>query len=109
MIELKPGVRLFGIRPELVLAVSVAESLWMAAGAPSLVITAVIEGLHVTASDHYDGRAVDLRTKNLPAGATKATVAALGKALGDDFFILLENEGEANEHVHVSWRPKTAY
>lgn len=109
MIEIKSGVRLHGIRPELVLAIAVAEGLWMGAGAPSLVITAAIEGAHTEASDHYAGCAVDFRTKNLPAGKPETMRAALMAALGDDFFILHENVGGTNEHIHCSWRPKTAY
>lgn len=109
MIELKPGVRIHGIRPELVLAISVAEGLWMAAGAPALVITACIEGQHTAASKHYTGCAVDFRTKNLPEGKAATVRQALMAALGDDFFVLHENAGGANEHVHVHWEPKAAY
>ena len=109
MIELKAGVRVHGIRPELVLAIHVAEGIWVAAGAPVLVITACIEGQHVEASDHYAGCAVDFRTKNLPQGKASIVVTQLLAALGSDFFILLENVGGANEHCHVSWRPKAAY
>ena len=109
MIEIKAGVRLHGIRPELVLAVHIAEGLWMAAGAPSLVITACIEGQHTAASDHYSGCAVDFRTKNLPEGKAETMRAALMTALGDDFFVLHENAGLANDHVHLSFRPKNPY
>jgi len=109
VIELKAGVRIHGIRPELVLAISIAEGLWMAAGAPSLVITACIEGQHTAASDHYAGCAVDFRTKNLPDGKAVTMRQALMTALGDDFFVLHENAGQANDHIHCSWRPKAAY
>lgn len=109
MLELKPGVRILGLRPELVLAIHVAEGIWMKAGAPALVITAGIEGQHVEASDHYAGCAIDLRTKNLPAGQLDAVMQQLQTALGADFYVLIENRGEPAEHIHVSWRPKAAY
>lgn len=109
MIELKPGVRLHGIVPQLVLAVSVAEGIWMAAGAPTLVVTAGIEGAHMVASDHYRGEALDFRTKNLPPNSADTVRQALQAALGEDFVVLLELKGEPAEHIHCSWRPKAAY
>lgn len=108
MIALKTGVRLHGIRPELIVAILAAEGLWAAQGVP-LVITACIEGTHVEASDHYSGTAVDVRTKNLPAGKATDVTQQLQAALGEDFYILLEFVGGANEHCHISWRPKAPY
>jgi len=115
MLELKPGVRIHGIRPEVVLAIHVAEGIWAKAGTPLLTITAGIEGQHANGgagtcpSGHYDGRAVDLRTKTLLAGQAPAVVKMLTAALGPDFFVLHENIGGANEHAHVEWRPAGAY
>lgn len=115
MIQLKAGVRIFGIRPEVVLAVSVAEGIWLKAGTDTLVITAGIEGTHADGtggtcpSGHYDGRAVDVRTKNLLAGQAPNVVKMLAVALGPDFFILHEDIGGANEHCHIEFRPAAPY
>ena len=109
MIELKPGVRLHGIRPEVVLGIHVAEGVWDAIGTHTLVVTACIEGIHTNGSSHYNGCAVDLRTKTLAPGHAPQVVAGLKAALGTDFFILLENAGEANEHVHLEFRPQEPY
>lgn len=115
MIELKPGVRIHGIRPEVVLAITVAEGIWGKAGTEVLTITAGIEGQHADGSTgtcpsgHYDGRAVDLRTKTLLGGQAAKVAKMLAAALGPDYFVLHENAGGPNEHVHCEWRPATAY
>ena len=109
VIELKAGVRLHGIRPELVLAIHVAEGHWAQAGVPTLVVTAGIEGQHTRASAHYRGCAVDLRTNTLPPDTVPNILAALQAALGPDFFVLYENAGTSNAHVHVEFRPQEAY
>ena len=108
MIEIKGGVRLLGVVPQMFFAASVAEGIWREQGVP-LVVTGGIEGLHSEASDHYAGRALDFRTKNLAPGKAPEVVAQLKAALGEDFFILHELIGQPAEHAHVSWRPKAAY
>lgn len=104
--RLKAGVRIFGIRPELVLALGIADDIWRQHGpvAEGAVVTSVMDGVHQDGSDHYRGTAVDLRVTTLddPAAAT----AALRAALGEDFVVLLER---TPPHVHVSFRPQRPY
>lgn len=115
MIQIKAGVRLHGLRAEVTVGIMVAEGIWMKAGTEILVITAGIEGTHADGSGgtcvsgHYDGSAVDVRTKNLLAGQAPNVVKMLAAALGPDFFILHEDIGGANEHCHVEFRPASPY
>lgn len=54
MISLKAGVRVLGLRPELLLALMVAEPLWTQQGA-ELVLTSGIEGTHTGAQSTTRG------------------------------------------------------
>lgn len=98
---LKAGVRLLGIRPEMVVAIMVAQEVYRANGA-DLAVTSVIDGTHSRASKHYTGCGVDLRTRHLqdPAKVHRE----LKDALGEDFDVILEDD-----HIHVEYDPKSPY
>lgn len=97
MIQLKPGVRITGIRPETVLAIQIAHSVWKELREPTpLTITSVVEGTHSQGSLHYVGAAVDLRKLWTP-GFT----AMLRDALGEEFDVVSEGN-----HIHVEFQPK---
>lgn len=98
--SIKPGVRVFGARPELVLALQIAHNVYEAFGF-GLVVTSIMEGTHTRASLHYTGCAADLR---LPPDRAAELVAALQYALGDDFDVVLEGD-----HVHLEFQPKAPY
>lgn len=99
--QLKPGVRITGIRPEIVLALMTAESLFEKRNTP-LVVTAALDGKHQIGSLHYSGAAVDLRTKHLPSQQSTSLLAdELRGALGPDFDVVVEED-----HLHVEFQPK---
>lgn len=100
MIALKMGVRLHGIRPEIVMAVLIAEGIWSAAD-ETLVITSVIDGEHMRASIHYTGGAVDFRVVPDKMVGLRNKLAA---AVGEDYDVVAEVD-----HIHVEWQPKAAY
>lgn len=100
MIALKAGVRLHGIRPEIVMAVLIAERIWDEQS-ETLVITSVIDGSHMRASIHYTGGAIDFR---LPHDRFSRAVQQLAESLGADFDVVPEDD-----HVHVEWQPKAGY
>ena len=99
-LSIKRGVRCFGVRPEIVLALQIAQHIYEAFDS-NLVVTSLVEGEHTRASLHYTGCAVDLR---LPNERPQEVVATLQSALGDDFDVILESD-----HVHVEFQPKTPY
>lgn len=70
-----------------------------------LVITSVNDSGHGTNSRHYVDEALDVRTHNFRSRNAKRDFRAILEAkLGDQFRVLLENEGTPNEHLHVQVR-----
>lgn len=100
--RIKQGVRVFGIRPELVLALVVVDRRFEQHGL-ELVLTSGVEGEHKRASLHYTGNAGDLRRPSLQSLAEQL-VAECKEALGDDFDVVLEGD-----HIHVEFQPKRPY
>ena len=100
MPKLKPGVRLAGIRPEILVAVMAAERAYNRAGY-ELVVTSCADSKHSRGSLHYAGAAVDLRTRGVPADVIQAIVAEIRESLGADFDVVLEDT-----HLHVEYQPK---
>ncbi len=100
MLNIKPGVRLAGVRPELLIAIIAAERVCAAAG-HDLTITAGVDGRHMPASLHYAGAAFDLRTRDLAAEDVPKIVEHLKACLADDFDVVIEND-----HIHVEYQPK---
>lgn len=102
--KLKPGVRVQGIRPELVLAIVIADGIWQAHTSVEMVVTSVMDGTHGRGSLHYVGAAFDIRTRNLAAAQVPELVGLLRKALGEDYDVVQEST-----HVHVEYQPKVPY
>lgn len=104
--QLKPGVRILGMRPELLVGIWIAEGIWRKHGA-DLVVTSVIDGTHKRSSEHYSGCAADFRVHGVQNIET--IVGDLQAALGSDFDVIHEGSGTANAHVHLEYQPKLAY
>jgi hypothetical protein len=100
--KLKPGVRLLGIKPEMLVAIVAAESIYRKHGA-ELTITSCVDGQHTRASKHYSGCAFDCRTNDLPPAAITTIAADLVAALGPDFDAIKESN-----HIHIEYDPKEA-
>ncbi len=100
MIHIKAGVRLHGIKPEIVLAIIIADQIYADLG-HDLVLTSVIDGKHMRTSIHYVGGAVDFR---LPGEGGVAARNRIAHRLGSDFDVVLESN-----HIHVEWQPKDSY
>ncbi|MEM8798865.1 MAG: hypothetical protein AAGF15_02165 [Pseudomonadota bacterium] len=100
--QLKSGVRIAGIRPEMVLAILIIERVFADHAVP-LVLTSLMEGRHRRASLHYLGCAVDFRRHQADEKyKTEAVDRDLRAALGGDFDVVLEPT-----HWHVEFQPKT--
>jgi len=100
MLVIKQGVRVTGIRPEIMLAVITANDACREAGV-DCVITSVIEGKHDIGSLHYAGAAIDIRTRNMSAEQQHTVVNLLSLSLGDDYDVVHESD-----HIHIEWQPK---
>jgi len=101
VLQLKSGVKVAGMRPELVLAMIVAESAYRERGY-DCIITSVMDGRHSIKSKHYAGQAFDCRTRHLPDQSAIETVAgAIRKALAPHYDVIIESD-----HIHVEFDPK---
>lgn len=104
MLRLKPGVRLYGIRPEAAVGIYVAASVFTEFGY-HCIVTSVADGTHSHASLHYAGAGFDLRRRHVDdddAEAVQDIDKHLRDALGDEFDVVLEDT-----HWHVEYQPKS--
>ena len=100
MLFLKNGVRVAGLRPEILLAVVAAERIYAEMGV-ACVITASVDGKHSPGSLHYTGHAVDLRTRDVPSEQRAGLAARIRTCMGEDYDVLLEAD-----HIHIEFQPK---
>lgn len=99
LVSLKLGVKVNGLKPEALLGIFIAKSVFEFHGESVMVITSVTDGQHKTGSLHYKGQAFDLR---LPRNnISSIIVAGLREALHSDFDVVLEID-----HIHVEYDPK---
>jgi hypothetical protein len=97
--KLKHGVKLTGVRPELIIGLRVADGVWRDFG-QELVVTSLLDGHHSSRSLHYAGFAADLRTRYFEADKKREVSDALEDALPDDFDVVLEGT-----HIHLEYQP----
>ena len=98
--RLKPGTKLKGLQPQILFAAFVAEEVYAARGR-DLWITSGNDGKHLPNSKHYDGQAIDIRTKNLDQHEVAGVVEAIRVRLNDEYDIVLETD-----HLHIEYDPK---
>ena len=109
MLYVKPGVQFDLIAPAgfvLLKAIQQASELLLT----DLTITSATDGIHTGPTDpHLRGEAYDVRTKDL-TDQVKAKLEQLVAAIaGPQFYVLLEDEGGANEHLHCQVRKGLTY
>jgi hypothetical protein len=97
MIAIKPGVRIRGMQPEILLAVLVAHELFREQ-AQTITVTSCTDGDHKSGSHHHTGCAVDLR---LPTAGKERIVEQLQGRLGTEYDVILEGD-----HIHLEYDPK---
>ena len=100
MLLLKQGARVAGLRPEILLAVVVAERVCAEIGV-DCVVTACVDGVHKAGSLHYCGLAVDLRSRDFRPGDLDKAIARIKQCLGADYDAVLEKD-----HLHLEYQPK---
>ena len=99
-LRLKPGVRLHGIEPQMILAMYIAAECCRELGT-DCTVTSVVEGKHGAKSLHYVGRAIDIRTRTLTPERQETLRERIKSRLGADFDVILEPT-----HIHIEWDPK---
>ena len=108
MIQLKEGVKINGLKPEMLLGVMICHEVWRrnCPGIP-FVITSVTEGKHGKGSLHYPGLAIDFRIRNIVSGALSIDqiknnlFTDLVDSLGENYDVVLEET-----HFHIEYQPK---
>jgi hypothetical protein len=101
VIRLKDGVSLRKLRPQAGLLAVVMDQTYQANGINVCVITSGDDGTHKRQSKHYDGDALDFRTRDMTRDRAIKIVAEVRASLGRDFDVILEDD-----HVHGEWDPK---
>jgi hypothetical protein len=102
-IQWKDGVRFTDLHPAMILAAIRAANIFESFGVPAIV-TSANDSEHMDGSRHFTGKALDFRTKHLSGGGAAFSVRdQLRVALGPSFTVLLEDFGQANEHLHVQY------
>ena len=96
MIHVKAGVEL----PPMTKLLIVVEDVYEAYGYPAI-ITSGTEGKHGTKSLHYEGKALDFRTRFLRPIEKQAIADDIANRLGKDYDVVLERT-----HLHVEYDPK---
>lgn len=103
--RLKENIRLHGVRPEVVLAIMVVDSIYLEMFKDQyptgVMITSVSDGKHSETSGHYAGAAFDCRVWFLSPEQVSTLSITIQNLLGPDFFVKVEKD-----HIHVGWRPR---
>lgn len=100
MLQIKKGVSVAGMRPEMFLAILIAHAIYLSLGY-TLTLTAVTDGKHSSGSLHYVGLAIDIRIRNVPAELLSGIITKLKAALGSEYDIILHST-----HIHIEFQPK---
>lgn len=106
--QLKSGVRLKDLQPQMVIAAIVVNDIFWSLGL-ECVITSANDSKHSEWSLHYKGYALDFRTHYAELNGKEQELCQRVKdALGPDFDVVMEAVGTPNEHLHVEYDPKEA-
>lgn len=116
MVTFKPGVRLDGLEYPMWVAIALAEraAREVEGDSPEVRVTSATEGDHGEVSFHYNGRALDFGVHHTADRAailrwlTRFEVrlgkeVALFELVPFFFQVVHEDEGTANEHIHVEY------
>lgn len=97
--RLKQGVDIRGIKPELILAMVLVEP--VISKHAKFVVTSVCDGTHMKTSLHYQGLAMDVRTREIPEVMLRPCLEEIKSVLGSQFDVVLEGD-----HYHIEFDPK---
>ena len=99
--SIKQGVDLRGLKPQMAIAYTIICAAYQRHGAQPCVITSASDGTHGPNSLHYQGLALDLRTKSVIPAMLSLIVRDLKRDLGDQFDVV-----EEPDHLHVEYDVK---
>ena len=97
--KLKPEVNPSALRPELLLALVIAERIFQEFNY-DFVVTSLNDSIHSDTSLHYAGAAVDLRTRHMKDDKHIVT-EKIRSSLTKDYDVILELD-----HIHIEYQPR---
>ena len=93
-------VKVGGTQPEILIAIMVAQEVFRAYDY-AFIITSVTDGEHGYNSKHYDGDAVDIRTRHIKSPEDlSAIVKDIANRLGEEYDVILHST-----HLHIEYDP----
>lgn len=106
MIEVKAGVIFKELKPQIYILFPLLDSIFDYYNR-ICVITSAADGKHMKLSKHYQGLALDLRSRDFSNDQMKLSVLQkLRDGAGPKYDVLLEHLGNPNEHFHLEFDPK---
>lgn len=107
-LQVKPGVQ-FTFAPGGFRILEVLKEVALLLGR-DLTITSGCDGVHSGPSDpHFSGNAYDIRTHDLAIDVQLRVFTLLTQRLGPRFYVLHEDQGTDNDHIHVQVKKATVY
>lgn len=98
--EIKKGVSAIGLKPEIILALTIATFVYQRFQ-KVLVVTSGVEAKHSLGSLHYVGYAADIRTNYFSKAQVPRVVYKLKQALGSEYDVVLKKDC-----IHIEFQPK---
>ena len=98
--KIKPGVVLLDLKPQILLAIIIADRIFEQYQ-NELVITSVNDGKHMNNSLHFNGFAVDFRSRTFTEPQLINVIQELKVSLGENYDVVKEID-----HIHVEYDPK---
>lgn len=97
----KAGVVMWQMDPKLEAALDRIDAVHRIVVDRDAIVTSARDGKHSERSLHYEGRAIDLRTRDLSSGQQEFLAERLKVELGPNYDVVLEET-----HIHVELDPK---
>lgn len=101
MLIFKKGVKVFGLQPEILWALDVAERVFSEWGHNNATVTSGRGDNHSRKSKHNSGHASDLRSRIFTAAQIPLVVEKMTMELGPDYDFIFEVN-----HFHMEYDPK---
>ena len=98
--KLKAGVKLDVFSPQILLAIYIADQVYVSMFNKEMVITSISDSVHGSGSLHPLGKAVDIRARDVTSLGKNAFVVAMKTKLGDNYDVVLEKD-----HFHIEFDP----